>query len=164
EVAHDDARRNIRRGLLHLIGQLRLVLPARIPRPDGGDEVAAAAAAAGAQDEIAGDERRTDAPLVERLAVFPEHFAAVRIERGNTVCLAIEDERRLAVLRFIHARGGVGHNGAAARRLPNCFARLRVHGHDETVAAARAFLDELLVVLVVTENDFVLVEYGRCAA
>src|SRR5882724_4739224 len=94
EVAHDDARRNIRRGLLHLISQLRLFVPGGIARPDGGDEVAAATAAAGAQDEIAGDERRTDGPFVERLVVFPPELAAVRIESGNTVCLAVKDERR----------------------------------------------------------------------
>ena len=76
------------------------------------------------------------------------------------MCLAVEDERRLAILRFVNARGRVGHDGAAARRLPNCFARLRVHGHDEAFAAARAFFDELLVVLVVAENDFVHVNDG----
>ncbi len=48
--------------------------------------------------------------------------------------------------------------------MPNCFARLRAHGHNETVAATRALLDELLVVLVVTKNDFVLVNDGRGAA
>src|SRR5439155_6914643 len=67
-------------------------------------------------------------------------------------------------LRFVNARSGIGHDGAAARRLPNGPPRLCVHGDDETFAAPRALFNELLVILIVAENNFVPVKHGRGAA
>ena len=79
--------------------------------------------------------------------------------------LAIEDKRP-ASFRFVNARRGIGHDRAAARRLPNGLARPAVHRDDGALASARicywAF-DEFLVVLKIGQNHFVVAHNGRSA-
>src|SRR4030095_9163964 len=79
------------------------------------------------KDDIAGDERRTDCALVERVAVFPNNFPVLRVERIHAIALAGENRDRLAALRLVYTRRRIRHHSARPRRAPNRLSRLRVN-------------------------------------
>src|SRR2546429_9535465 len=75
--------------------------------------------------------------------------------------LAVKNYCGSAILRLIDAGRRVSHDRAASGCLPERLSRVCVHGHDKTFAAARVFLDEFYVVLLVAENAFVLINNRR---
>src|SRR5438105_6815064 len=79
------------------------------------------------------------------------------------MALAVEDKGGRTSLRFVDTGRGVSHDGAAPRRLPECFSILRIDGDDEAIAGARALFHEFCIVLFVAENHFVFVNDGRDA-
>src|SRR5205085_9119283 len=68
-IVHEDARGNIGSRFFDLVSQFRFAACRGFAWFDGGDHVAAAAASAGAKNEIAGDHGRTDAAPVEGFVI-----------------------------------------------------------------------------------------------
>src|SRR5262249_38668112 len=131
---------------------------------DRGEGAAAAADAAGAEDEVASEEGRADAAFVESFVVAPELLAGIGIDGVDAVGLAVEEDLGAAGFVLAGAGGGVGDDGVAARSLPAHGAALRVERSDETLTVAGTVLDEILPILLAAEDDFVADDDGRSAA
>src|ERR1041385_4445237 len=96
-----DAGRHVRRGFFQLVSKCGFAVGIGISGLDGDDIIAAAAASAGAKNDVASHNWRAHAALVEGLIVFPQNFTGIRVHRGDAVGLAIEDQCAFPVLRLI---------------------------------------------------------------
>ncbi len=115
---HGDTRWHIRCGPADFISQFGFFPCGRIARPHRHQIIAAAAAAARADDQPRSNDRRTDAAFVEGFVIFPQHLAVVRIDGADAVGQAVENQRRFLPWDFVKAWGRVIRPGGAPGRFP----------------------------------------------